>query len=80
VLAPTTVAKMSAYRRIKTADLREMCTERNINVDVHQKKRNIIALLEHYDETMDCDNEYDYDVEINDMNNELMNANNDDGL
>ena len=79
VLAPTIVAKMSAYRRFKIADLREMCTERNINVDVHQKKRDIIAMLEHYDETMDCDNECDYDVENNDdMNNELMNANDDD--
>ena len=29
-------------------------------------------MLEQYDETVDCDNEYDYDVENNDdMNNEL---------
>ena len=70
---------MSAYRRFKVADLREMCIERNINVDVHQKKRDLIAMLEQYDETVDCDHEYDYDVENNnDINNDLINADDDD--
>jgi len=60
----------------------EMCLEHNINVDAHQKKRNIIAMLEQYDETVDnCDNEYDcdYGSENNDdMNDEFTNANDND--